>query len=55
MPVSLVKSSISTYKKQFVKKQEVDNTLRLLTATIEGMKYWSQYSTTLPLLFEIIG
>lgn len=30
-------------------------TLRILTAVIEGMKYWSQFKDKIPMMFEIFG
>ncbi|XP_037125979.1 spermatogenesis-associated protein 22 [Syngnathus acus] len=36
-------------------KAAFDNSLRILNATIEGMKYWSQFKIKVPLFFEIIA
>nr|XP_056721003.1 spermatogenesis-associated protein 22 [Euleptes europaea] len=35
--------------------KEKDNSLRLLSAVIESMKHWSQYTNKAPLLFEVLG
>lgn len=48
-------SASLTPVKKTDKKKEMDHSLRVLTATVEGMKHWSQYQATLPMLFEIIG
>ncbi|XP_062887336.1 spermatogenesis-associated protein 22 isoform X2 [Mobula hypostoma] len=38
-----------------MKFTQPDNTLRVMTATIEGMKHWTQYSDRLALLFEVFA
>ncbi|XP_059829427.1 spermatogenesis-associated protein 22 isoform X4 [Hypanus sabinus] len=38
-----------------MKLTQPDNTLRVMTATIEGMKHWTQYSDRLTLLFEVFA
>ncbi|XP_072909392.1 spermatogenesis-associated protein 22 isoform X4 [Hemitrygon akajei] len=38
-----------------MKLTQPDNTLRVMTATIEGMKHWTQYSDRLALLFEVFA
>ncbi|XP_013410479.1 spermatogenesis-associated protein 22-like [Lingula anatina] len=35
------------------KPVQPDTSLKILTATIEGMKHWSQYKKDIPLIFEI--
>ncbi|XP_054857832.1 spermatogenesis-associated protein 22 [Eublepharis macularius] len=35
--------------------KEKDNSLRILSAVIESMKHWSQYTNKVPLLFEVLG
>ncbi|XP_026544297.1 spermatogenesis-associated protein 22 [Notechis scutatus] len=37
------------------KVKEKENSLRILSAVIESMKHWSQYSNKTPLLFEVLG
>ncbi|XP_058019829.1 spermatogenesis-associated protein 22 [Ahaetulla prasina] len=37
------------------KAKEKENSLRILSAVIESMKHWSQYSDKTPLLFEVLG
>ncbi|XP_034261243.2 spermatogenesis-associated protein 22 isoform X3 [Pantherophis guttatus] len=37
------------------KAKEKENSLRILSAVIESMKHWSQYSNKTPLLFEVLG
>ncbi|XP_036379188.1 spermatogenesis-associated protein 22 [Megalops cyprinoides] len=39
----------------FQMKPAVDNSLRILTAVIEGMKHWSQYRDRGPFLFEVFA
>uniref|UniRef100_A0A3B3Q7W6 Spermatogenesis associated 22 n=1 Tax=Paramormyrops kingsleyae TaxID=1676925 RepID=A0A3B3Q7W6_9TELE len=36
-------------------KPATDNSLRILTAVIEGMKHWSQFKDRAPFLFEVFG
>ncbi len=38
-----------------VKKPSLDTSLKLITATIQGMKHWNQYKDKTHLMFEIIG
>uniref|UniRef100_A0A8C5RBA4 Spermatogenesis associated 22 n=1 Tax=Laticauda laticaudata TaxID=8630 RepID=A0A8C5RBA4_LATLA len=38
-----------------LKVKEKENSLRILSAVIESMKHWSQYSNKTPLLFEVLG
>lgn len=33
----------------------VENSLRILTAVIDGMRYWSQFKDKVSYLFEIFG
>ncbi|XP_066454682.1 spermatogenesis-associated protein 22 [Eleutherodactylus coqui] len=35
--------------------KEKSNSLRIISASIENMKYWSQYSDRIPLLFEVLA
>ncbi|XP_077167808.1 spermatogenesis-associated protein 22 isoform X2 [Paroedura picta] len=35
--------------------KEKDNSLRILSAVIESMKHWAQYTSKAPLLFEVLG
>ena len=37
------------------RKAEVDSSLKVITATVEGMKHWVQYKNTAPMLFQLIG
>uniref|UniRef100_A0A670YQG7 Spermatosis associated 22 n=1 Tax=Pseudonaja textilis TaxID=8673 RepID=A0A670YQG7_PSETE len=37
------------------KVKEKENSLRILSAVIESMKHWSQYSNKIPLFFEVLG
>ncbi len=37
------------------KKPSLDTSLKLITATIQGMKHWNQYKDKTHLMFEIIG
>ena len=36
-------------------KTPVDNSLKLITATVAGMKHWNRFRDQLPVLFEIFG
>ncbi|XP_071431258.1 spermatogenesis-associated protein 22 [Pithys albifrons albifrons] len=38
-----------------IKIREKRNSLRILSAVIESMRHWSQYSYKTPLLFEVLG
>ena len=38
-----------------IKMKLTDQSLRLLTTTIKGMKQWAVYKDRLPLLFEVFG
>ncbi|XP_015262361.1 PREDICTED: spermatogenesis-associated protein 22 [Gekko japonicus] len=38
-----------------IRLKEKDNSLRILSAVIESMKHWSQYTNKAPLLFEVLG
>ncbi|XP_043910262.1 spermatogenesis-associated protein 22 [Protopterus annectens] len=38
-----------------VQQVEKDHSLRILSAAVNGMKHWSQYSCRTPLLFEVIA
>ncbi|CAN2387832.1 meiotic DNA repair synthesis [Pristimantis euphronides] len=35
--------------------KEKNNSLRIISASIENMRYWSQYSDRIPLLFEVLA
>ena len=35
--------------------QSVDNTMKLVTSTIQGVRQWSEYRDKIPLVFEIFG
>ena len=37
------------------RKPDADRTLKVITATIEGMKHWAQYKNTAPMLFQLVG
>lgn len=37
------------------RKTEPDDTLKVVTATIEGMKHWNQYKHIAPMLFHLTG
>ncbi|XP_063002661.1 spermatogenesis-associated protein 22 [Elgaria multicarinata webbii] len=37
------------------KLKENDNSLRIISAVIQSMKHWSQYTHRAPLLFEVLG
>ncbi|KAM8742162.1 spermatogenesis-associated protein 22 [Acanthopagrus schlegelii] len=39
----------------FTKKPAVENSLRILTAVIDGMRHWSQFKDKVPNLFEIFA
>lgn len=36
-------------------KPTIENSLRILTAVIDGMRHWSQFKDKVPYLFEIFG
>lgn len=38
-----------------LKFKEKDNSLRVISAVIESMKYWSEHAQKTVLLFEILG
>ncbi|XP_061461499.1 spermatogenesis-associated protein 22 [Rhineura floridana] len=38
-----------------IKLKEKDSSLRIISAVIESMKHWSQYTNKAPLLFEVLG
>nr|XP_046265834.1 spermatogenesis-associated protein 22 isoform X3 [Scatophagus argus] len=42
-----------TEQKTFPMKPAIENSLRILTAVIDGMKHWSQFKDKVPYLFEI--
>ncbi|XP_073526895.1 spermatogenesis-associated protein 22 isoform X1 [Phyllobates terribilis] len=52
MPEEEMIQVIPLYQMTF---KEKINSLRILSASIESMKYWSQYSDRIPLLFEVIA
>ncbi len=37
------------------KKTSLDSSLKVITATIQGMKHWNQYKDKSHLMFEVIG
>lgn len=39
----------------FPEKPAVENSLRILTAVVDGMRYWSQFKDKVSCLFEIFG
>ena len=41
--------------RQSLDSKRIKPSLRVLTATAQGMKYWSQYKKHSPLLFEVFG
>ncbi|KAL4608769.1 spermatogenesis-associated protein 22 [Arapaima gigas] len=49
------KTTSLSKKSQLGMKPVVENSLRILTATIEGMKHWSQNKDRAPMLFEVFG
>ncbi|XP_069801122.1 spermatogenesis-associated protein 22 [Dendropsophus ebraccatus] len=52
MPEEEMIQAIPLYQMTF---KEKSNSLRILSASIESMKYWSQYSDKIPLLFEVLA
>lgn len=38
-----------------LKLKEKRNSLRIVSAVIESMKHWSQYTYKTPILFEVLG
>ncbi|KAM4044282.1 spermatogenesis-associated protein 22 [Anomaloglossus baeobatrachus] len=52
MPEEEMIQVIPLYQMTF---KEKSNSLRMISASIESMKYWSQYSDRIPLLFEVIA
>lgn len=36
-------------------KPAMENSLRILTAVIKGMRHWSQFKDKVPYLFELFG
>ncbi|XP_075710513.1 spermatogenesis-associated protein 22 isoform X3 [Rhinoderma darwinii] len=52
MPEEEMIQAIPLYQMTF---KEKSNSLRIVSATIESMKYWSQYSDRMPLLFELLA
>ena len=36
-------------------KPDADKTLKVITATIEGMKHWVRYKNTAPMIFQLVG
>lgn len=36
-------------------KPAIENSLRILTSVIDGMRHWSQFKDKVPYLFEIFG
>ncbi|XP_077340665.1 spermatogenesis-associated protein 22 isoform X1 [Lithobates pipiens] len=52
MPEEEMVQAIPLYQ---ITLKEKRNTLRIITASIESMKHWSQYSDQTPLLFEILA
>ncbi|XP_073421389.1 spermatogenesis-associated protein 22 [Dendrobates tinctorius] len=52
MPEEEMIQVIPLYQMTF---KEKINSLRILSASIESMKHWSQYSDRIPLLFEVIA
>ncbi|XP_073336229.1 spermatogenesis-associated protein 22 [Pagrus major] len=44
-----------TQQETFTKKPAVENSLRILTAVIDGMRHWSQFKDKVPYLFEIFA
>ncbi|XP_018610744.2 spermatogenesis-associated protein 22 [Scleropages formosus] len=49
------KTLLQLKKPELSMKPVVENSLRILTATIEGMKHWSQYKDRMHILFEVFG
>ncbi|XP_027034489.1 spermatogenesis-associated protein 22 [Tachysurus fulvidraco] len=49
------KHSIQQQKSVFEEKAPPKRSLRILTAVIEGMKYWSQFKDKVPMMFEIFA
>ena len=37
------------------RKPDTDKTLKVITATIEGMKHWVRYKNTAPMIFQLVG
>ncbi|XP_071994530.1 spermatogenesis-associated protein 22 isoform X1 [Engystomops pustulosus] len=52
MPEEEMIQAIPLYQMTF---KEKSNSLRIISASIETMKYWSQYSDRIPLLFEVLA
>ncbi|KAM4701501.1 spermatogenesis-associated protein 22 [Discoglossus pictus] len=52
MPEEEMVQKIPIYQIAF---KEKGNSLRIITATIDSMKHWSQYTDSIPLLFEILA
>ncbi|XP_044141691.1 spermatogenesis-associated protein 22 [Bufo gargarizans] len=52
MPEEEMVQAIPLYQMTF---KEKSNSLRIISASVESMKYWSQYSNSIPLLFEILA
>uniref|UniRef100_A0A8D0GLB0 Spermatosis associated 22 n=1 Tax=Sphenodon punctatus TaxID=8508 RepID=A0A8D0GLB0_SPHPU len=48
-------SPTSTVPGYQLKLKEKDNSLRIISAVIESMKHWSQYTYKTALLFEVLG
>ena len=46
---------ICAQQETFPMKPAVENSLRILTAVISGMRHWSQFKDKVPYLFEIFG
>lgn len=42
-------------QESFSMKAAAENSLRILTAVIDGMRHWSQFKDKVPYLFEIFG
>lgn len=48
-------SVVCMYAHQETTKPAIENSLRILTAVIDGMRHWSQFKDKVPYLFEIFG
>ncbi|XP_053311812.1 spermatogenesis-associated protein 22 [Spea bombifrons] len=52
MPEEEMVQSVPFYQLTF---KEKENSLRIIPATIESMKHWSEYTDRIPLLFEVLA
>lgn len=52
MPEEEMIQAIPLYQMTF---KEKSNSLRIVSASLESMKYWSQFSDRIPLLFEVLA